>query len=504
MSVADRRGRPAPFGHVFAVNGRDHFYDVHTNSLLEIEPALAAVLPLYGPRSRRSIVAELAPRFGAGAIREAFAAIERGRRERGLFRARRPRLVPPPARWARAGECDRDLQHLVLTVTEQCNLRCSYCVHGGELAWVRPHGPARMEPDLARRATRWFLDRAHPAQRPVISFYGGEALLEPDLVAGVVAAARAHRRGPDVQFAVDTNGVLLDDHCVDLVVRERMHVQVSLDGPAPEHDRHRRDAGGGATHARIEAGLDRLLARDEGAAARLRFQVTLAPPLDLVAVESYFADFPPFRRRRIERRPLLGVNLADLRGRSWPATATQVQALADGLAQAQERYLAALAAGCRHEAGPVAAALCEPALIRWHHRNRRSLRGGWIPGGNCLPGRRKLHVMPDGTFHPCERTGRVMAIGDLRSGIDPGLVWRLQERFHDGLENRCRECWALRLCGLCFAATASGAGTGTGQQPSEAMCAGLRQGQERTLALVARVLCLPDERKAWLSATSVT
>ncbi|MBK7769448.1 MAG: radical SAM protein [bacterium] len=246
-SVGARKGRarsrettarPAPFCHTFSADGRHFVYDVHTNGLLEVEPALAAVLPLYGPFTRREIVAELAPRFDAATVRAAFAAIEQGRRERGLFLARRPRLVPPPQEQAAPGVCDRDLQHLVLTVTERCNLRCRYCVHGAHLDWVRPHGRVSMSVATAQRAVRWFLDRADPGEAPVISFYGGEALLEPELIAAVVATARAHPRGAAVRFALDTNGVLLDERAIDLAVRERMYVQVSLDGPAPEHDRH--------------------------------------------------------------------------------------------------------------------------------------------------------------------------------------------------------------------------------------------------------------------------
>jgi uncharacterized protein len=494
----------APFCHCFDVDDRHYAYDAHTNGLLEIDPALAAVLPLYGRMARRDIAAQLAPTFDTSTVRRAFAAIEHGRRDRGLFLARRPRPVPPPVAMSAPGACDRDLQHLVLTVTERCNLRCRYCVHGADLGWIRAHGAANMSPEVALQAARYFLDRADPATEPVISFYGGEALLEPDLIAAVVAAARAHPRGAAVTFAIDSNGVLLDDRIIDLAVRERMYLQLSLDGPAVEHDRHRVDAAGAPTHARIEAGLDRLLARDPDAACRLTFMVTLAPPVDLSAVSRYFADFPSFRRHGLTRSPRLRVSHADLRGLDWPATPVQVQALRQAVADEESCYLAAMAAGCRQDAGPVAAALCEPALIRWHHRGRAPLGRAWTPGGNCRPGRRKLHVMPDGSFHPCERTGNVMPIGDVKAGIVPARVGCLQREFHDALADRCRGCWALRLCGLCFAAQASSSDRAGAGAPPHALCEALRRSQERTLKIVARSLALPAERRAWLEATKVS
>lgn len=491
--------KQAPLCHCFEADGRHFVYDTHTNGLLEVEPVLAAVLPLYGPLSRREITARLAPRHGAGEVRAAFAAIERGRRERGLFPAWRPRPVPPPAALAAPGVCDRDLQHLVLTVTERCNLRCRYCIHGADLDWVRSHGEARMTPEVALAAVAYFLDRAEPVTDPVISFYGGEALLEFDLIATVVKAARGHPRGAAVRFAIDSNGVLLDDRAIELAVRERMYLQISLDGPASEHDRHRVDAGGGPTHERIEAGLDRLLERDPSAAGRLTFMVTLAPPVDLAAVARYFAEFPPFHRRGIDRAPRLRVSQADLRGLAWVAMPGDRQALQNAWAEETNRYLAALASGRPHDAGPVATALGEPALIRWHHRQRAPLGRSWIPGGNCRPGRRKLHVMPDGSFHPCERTGRVMPIGDVRAGIESSRVRRLQCGFQDAIAGRCHDCWALRLCGACYALQASCAGT----LPS-AWCDAQRGSQERTLKLVVRTLALPGDRMSWLEGTTLS
>lgn len=494
----------APFCHVFALDGRTIAYDVPANALVEVEPALAAALPLYGPLTRRQVVAELAPRFDAATVRGAFAGIERGRRERGLFRSSRPRLAPPPASLSAAGACDRDLQHLVLTVTERCNLRCRYCLHAADLGWVRGHGERSMSTATALAAVAYFLDRARPDEPPVISFYGGEALLEPDLITKVVAATRAHPRGAVAQFSLDSNGVLLDERVIDLAVRERMYVQVSLDGPAGEHDRNRVDVAGRPTHARIEAGLDRLLARDPSAADRLSLMVTLAPPVDVAAVAAYFADFPPFRRHGITRLPRLRVSRADLRGHDWPATREQHQALADALALQEEGFLAAMAAGDRHAAGPVAAALCEPVLIRWRHRDRSPLRRALTPGGNCRPGQRKLHVMPDGSLHPCERTGNVMPIGHVATGIAPLRVRKLQEDFHAAVSERCAQCWAVRGCGLCFASQASGSGISSSPAVMEQMCEAHRRSREQQLRLVARSLLMPPGSRSWLDATSMT
>ncbi|MBK9474436.1 MAG: SPASM domain-containing protein [bacterium] len=106
--------------------------------------------------------------------------------------------------------------------------------------------------------------------------------------------------------------------------------------------------------------------------------------------------------------------------------------------------------------------------------------------------------MPDGSFHPCERTGNVMSIGNTESGIVAQDVRRLQTGFRSATGDRCRDCWALRFCGVCFAAQA-----GQGGQVTSASCDAQRRAQEHQLVLAARTLQLPRDTRAWLDATSV-
>ena len=103
-----------------------------------------------------------------------------------------------------------------------------------------------------------------------------------------------------MRFAIDTNGVLLDDRAIELAAREKMFLQVSLDGPREIHDRYRRGVDGAGTFDRIMTGVDLLLARDPAAAERLSFIVTVAPPVDLAVLANFFAEFPPFVRNGIK------------------------------------------------------------------------------------------------------------------------------------------------------------------------------------------------------------
>jgi uncharacterized protein len=487
------------FGHVFQAEGQDFYYDVHTNMILEIEPEMAAVIPIYGTMPRVAFVECLKEDWAESKIHEACESIESARKEEGLFYSQRPKLVPPDPKLSIPGECDSGLHHLVLTVTERCNLRCKYCLHGADLEWVRGHGERSMSLGVALNSLNFFLDRVESDKRPMVSFYGGEALLEWDLIERVIAAGRKHPRGQAAMFIIDTNGVLLNDQAIDLVVREKVFLQVSIDGSNSLHDRNRVDAQGNGTLATILGNLDRLLDRDPTAHQRLSFIATMAPPVDLVELADFFAKFPPLIKHGIQSQPSVRVNNANLSGQNWPAAKSDYLDLVKQVEQAREQYLEAVKSGTREELSPVIRELFEPALIKLHHRSGGKLAGEFTPGGNCRPGKRKLHVTIDGTYQPCERTGQVMELGSLQSGIESTKVLGLQEGFHEAVKGKCLACWALRLCGVCFAAQAEYGASGMESLiVPDRVCEAVRRDQEATLKLLARILKLPKEMRGFL------
>ena len=493
-----------PFCHIFEAGGQTYIYDVNTNQLLAAEKELAAVLPLYGTMPDAEIEEILKIDNKLTKIRDACATIRSANREEGLFLVPQALLAPPDPRLAQPGVCDSGLRHLVLTVTEQCNLRCSYCMHGSDLGWVRTHGTTAMTTETALESVRYFLERHDPEHIPVISFYGGEALLEHGLIEEVMTFARTQPGGDEVMFSIDTNGVLLTDEVVDLAVRFESHIQISLDGTREQHDQHRVDSGGKGTFDRILTAVGRLLAADASAADRLSFIITMAPPGDLFAVADFFEEFPPYRDNGIAGSPSLRVNFANLNGQEWPGQQEGFQALGAQVEQMREMYLDAVADGTREQLSPVVTALFEPELIRFWHRSRAPLGETFTPGGNCQPGKRKLHVMPDGSFHPCERTGKNMGLGNLVEGIEPMDVSGLQERFHEAVADRCGSCWALRQCGVCYASQAEFSNAETGEFPvPESLCESIRRSREQTMQMMARMLEMPPERLAWLDDTII-
>ena len=486
------------FCHVFVHEDRHYAYDIGSNGLYEIDAVLAAVLPLWGPHSAEEVVDRLADRHGRETVLAAIAEILAARGDEGLFLQRRPLIKPFVLSQGERQAYDNRLGHLILSVTEACNLRCRYCLHGSTRNWVRSHGDQHMSVDTALRALEYFATRCQDADTPAVSFYGGEPLLHFELIEAVVETARQRDDWPTLRFNIDTNGVALatlDQERIAFLCREKIHLQISLDGPAVLHDRHRVTAGGAPTHGAIMTGLRRLLEHDRDAAERLSFIVTLAPPYDLQTVCDYFAPLPLFTELGIDHVPAVRVDMVDLAG-------TQLEAAEDTLEQAEERrrqltqarqhYVGACGRGERDGLSPALKAYFDQGLIRYYHRSRAPLPECLRPTGSCIPGQRRLHVKADGTLQPCERVGEKLVIGQAEQGINVDAAERMTADLHRLVRPECAECWAVRLCTLCLCALAP---TGSADDPAAtavvaSQCDGLRQRQESVFRLY---LSLQDE-----------
>jgi len=138
----------------------------------------------------------------------------------------------------------RPLRNLRLSVTDRCNLRCSYCMPEEEYVWL-PRGDILSFEELARLA-----DVFTSLGVEKIRLTGGEPLLRRDLALLVrMLAARPGLR----DLALTTNGVLLAEQAAELAAAGLARVTVSLDTLRPERFRllTRRDE-----HARVLAGIE--------------------------------------------------------------------------------------------------------------------------------------------------------------------------------------------------------------------------------------------------------
>ncbi len=142
-----------------------------------------------------------------------------------------------------------------LHLTQDCNLRCRYCYAGAKAA--RP-----MSRETLHAAIELIFAEL-VGNRLAVTFSGGEPLLEPALLQEAVTLVRQRQKERDglkVRFAVNTNGTVLDAARARLLIEERFHIVLSIDGATATHDAARPFVGGTGSFFAVEKNLDALLA----------------------------------------------------------------------------------------------------------------------------------------------------------------------------------------------------------------------------------------------------
>jgi pyruvate-formate lyase-activating enzyme len=121
-----------------------------------------------------------------------------------------------------------------------CNLDCAYCFFLSKER-LYPRDRFRMSDEVLREWVRQTIE-AHRSPEVDIAFQGGEpTLLGLDFFRRAVAYAREFGGNRPLQFAIQTNGILLDDAWTTFLRTERFLVGLSIDGPADMHDTYRVD-----------------------------------------------------------------------------------------------------------------------------------------------------------------------------------------------------------------------------------------------------------------------
>ena len=128
--------------------------------------------------------------------------------------------------------------NLVLQVTQDCNLRCKYCVYSGNY-YNRVHSKHKMSEEIALRAVDFFMERSSAVESPIIGFYGGEPFLEFGLIKKVVNYVNDTYADRNCGFNLTTNLTLLNDEIIKFVIKNNVHIMISIDGPEQIQNRNR-------------------------------------------------------------------------------------------------------------------------------------------------------------------------------------------------------------------------------------------------------------------------
>lgn len=364
----------------------------------------------------------------------------------GLFQPNVVREIWHPQTDILEHHAQKRLQQLILQVTQQCNLRCEYCAYSGIYEGNRTHSGKRMSFETAKKAIDFFFD--HSVENPdiTIGFYGGEPLLEFELIEKCVAYAKTKSEGKRVQFSMTTNGTLLTGKRADFVAKHHFGIGISLDGSKEEHDACRKFPDGTGSFDIVMQHVKELSERyPEYTRDKVQFFTTVNPYMDLGCVLDYFSASEIIDNNAILFNMMVSVNLKgelpyqesfyQIRKYEY------IKMLFSMIRKLDVKYVSRLTVGSIDRAERIRKAM---------HR-RAPLSPIEFQGGPCMPGVLRLFVRYDGALFPCERVNENLDYYQIGSLEDGFYMERMKNLLNVGklTEEDCKECWNLRHCLIC-------------------------------------------------------
>ena len=169
------------------------------------------------------------------------------------------------------------IKALCLHVAHTCNLNCAYCF----ASQGKYHGDrALMSFEVGKQALDFLMDHSGSRRNLEVDFFGGEPLMNWEVVKQLVEYARSveKQRGKNFRFTLTTNGMLIDDDVIEFANREMSNVVLSLDVRKEINDRTRVDYAGNGSYDRIVPKFQKLVQERGGKDYYMRGTFTHANP----------------------------------------------------------------------------------------------------------------------------------------------------------------------------------------------------------------------------------
>ena len=320
---------------------------------------------------------------------------------------------------------DNVIKALCLHVAHTCNLNCEYCFAGQG----KYHGEdAIMSFETGKKALDFLVENSGTRKNLEVDFFGGEPLVNFDVVKKLVEYARSieKEKNKHFRFTLTTNGVLLDDDVIDFLNKEMNNVVLSLDGRKEINDAKRKRLDGTGSYDIIVPKFKNFVQKRGDKEYYMRGTFT-RDNLDFTNDIFHMADLG-FTELSME--PVVSKTDTDyaLREEDLDTIYEQYEILAKEMIKRKKEgrpftfyhYMIDLSAG--------------PCIYKR------------ITG--CGSGTEYLAVTPNGDFYPCHQF-----VGDkkfLMGNVDEGITnTSLRDEFklcNVYSRKECKDCWAKLYC----------------------------------------------------------
>jgi len=343
----------------------------------------------------------------------------------------------------------KNVEKITLQVTQQCNLRCKYCIyaetnHEGQ----RKHSINKMTWDVAKAALDFLAEHSYEERAVNVGFYGGEPMLNFTLVKKCINYAKDIFEGKKLTFSLTTNGTIFTPEIVDYLCKHKVSITISLDGPGEIHDKRRvfRDSDR-STFTKVMENFEWIKRDYPEFFDTISISTVLDPSEDYHCMDEFFKTL----RVNGDRAMTVAASFAD------DTYSEEKNIFQDEFIPRMdyELFNVLLSLSGRFSSSKLSA-IAKTQYLLLYDKFENKVAPSIIPpksapGGPCIAGKTRLFVDVFGNLLPCERvseTSECMRIGHIDSGFNLEKAKALINVAQFTSEE-CKHCFAFWYCSIC-------------------------------------------------------
>ena len=413
--------------HQYKLGGYNVVLDVCSGAVHVVDEVAYDIIEMFETHGKDEIIAAMNKKYGDREditpedIEECFAQVVSLKEAGKLFA---PDTFEPMAGHLKA-KTSGVIKALCLHIAHTCNLNCSYCF----ASQGKYHGDrAVMSFEVGKRALDFLIENSGNRHNLEVDFFGGEPLMNFQVVKDLVAYARSieKKKGKNFRFTLTTNGMLIDDDVIEFANRECHNVVLSLDGRKEIHDRFRVDYAGHGSFDRIVPKFQKLVESRGGKGYYMRGTFTHANP-------DFLKDIQVMLDLGFNELSMEPVVCA-------PGDPAELTAEDRAIVMEQYEKLAMLMLEKDKEGKP---------FTFYHYMI--DLTGGpciYKRISGCGSGTEYMAVTPWGDLYPCHQFvgEEKFKLGDIWKGVDNTEIQDEFASCNVYARPECRNCWARLYC----------------------------------------------------------
>jgi uncharacterized protein len=345
-------------------------------------------------------------------------------------------------------------KQVVFEVTDSCNLNCTYCSLGELYDGYDERVSKKINTRYAINLLKYIFDLKpkNKNNKLIISFYGGEALLNMNFIKRIVEVANQlnAEKEMELMFTMTTNASLIHKH-IDFLVTNKFYLLISLDGNEKNHSYRVFSKNKKNSFHKVIENID-MIQRDylEYFSAHVNFNAVLH---NRNSVKEIY-EFIYTRYNKIPRITELNMRDVRLDNKDMLERMFHSKRKSEDELQKEESDLSRIT----HSELSLYKELTDflkYLSINYYISNVNALLHvveKYLPTSTCTPFSKKIFLTNRNKLLPCERVNYKYSMGKVNKNIEIDIpeITRQYNFYYEHLRKICQTCYAYRFCGLCL------------------------------------------------------